>query len=107
MVEVKYSGIMYHIVVSFEVRPDHRKDFIAAALDNGNKCLAAEPGTKRVDLVVDDANPNRFYLDEDYSDAKSFDAHAKGAQVAMFLNEVKPYVDGPTLLVRGSRVLAP
>lgn len=94
---------MYHIVVHFDVEPDRRADFIAAALEDGRNS-ADEPGTRRFELIVDEENPNRFYLDEAYDDAAAFAAHAEGPHFARFFQLIESYVEGPTWHVRGSRI---
>ena len=95
---------MYHIAVYFDVLPEHRDEFIAAALADGRSSLTDEPGTQRFELIVDEANPDRFYLNEAYDDVEAFDAHAAGPHFATFFEQIKNYVQGPTWLIRGSRI---
>lgn len=49
---------MCHIAVHFDVRPEHRDEFIAAALEDGRNSGRDEPGTQRFELIVDEENPN-------------------------------------------------
>lgn len=95
---------MYHIAVHFDVQPEHREDFIAAALEDGRNSAADEPGTRRFELIVDEDNPNRFYLNEAYDDAQAFDAHTKGPHFDRFFELIKGYVEGPAWLIKGTRV---
>ncbi len=95
---------MYNIAVYFDVQPKHREDFIVAALEDGRNSAADEPGTQRFELIVDEKNPNRFYLNEAYDDAEAFDVHAKGPHFARFFELIKDYVEGPTWLIKGTRV---
>jgi quinol monooxygenase YgiN len=75
---------MYHIAVVWDIKPEHRDDFIAAALRDGPASAANEPGTRQFERTVDAANPNRFHLNEAYDDALAFDTHAKGGAWARF-----------------------
>ena len=95
---------MYHIAVYFDVPPAHRDDFIAAALEDGRNSGADEPGTQRFELIVDEEDPNRFYLNEGYSDPAAFDAHAGGRHFTRFFELIKDYAEGPTWLIKGSRI---
>jgi autoinducer 2-degrading protein len=95
---------MYHIAVTFDVQPEHRDEFIAAALEDGRNSAADEPGTRRFELIVDEQDPNRFYLNEAYDDAAAFDVHAKGPHFARFFELIEDYVDGPTFLIKGTRI---
>jgi (4S)-4-hydroxy-5-phosphonooxypentane-2,3-dione isomerase len=95
---------VYHIAVYFDVQPEHRDEFIAAALEDGRNSGADEPGTQRFELIVDEENPNRFYLNEGYADAAAFEEHANGPHFARFFEFVNGYADGPTWLIRGNRV---
>jgi (4S)-4-hydroxy-5-phosphonooxypentane-2,3-dione isomerase len=95
---------MYHVAVHFDVDPEHRDDFIAAALEDGRNSNADEPGTQRFELIVDEENPNRLYLNEAYDDAAAFDIHANGPHFARFFELIKDYAEGPTWLIRGTRV---
>ncbi|HEV7824579.1 MAG TPA: putative quinol monooxygenase [Mycobacteriales bacterium] len=95
---------MFHIAVAFDVPPQRRDHFIAAALEDGRNCAVHEPSTLRFELIADHENPNRFYLDEAYEDEAAFDAHAKGEHFARFFELIQEYADGPTFLIRGTTV---
>jgi len=98
---------MYHIAVYFDVPADRREDFIAAALDDGRNSAADEPGTRRFELIVDQDDPNRFYLNEAYDDEKAFAVHADGPHFARFFELISSYAAGPTWLIKGNRVEDP
>jgi len=97
---------MYHVAVYFDVQPEHRQDFINAAIKDGIDSGANEPGTLRFELIQDESDPNRFYLNEGYESAEAFDVHANGEFFKAFFAEVTPYVQGPTWLIKGARVRA-
>jgi quinol monooxygenase YgiN len=97
---------MYHIAVYFDVQPEHRQDFINAAIKDGQDSGANEPGTLRFELIRDDSDPNRFYLNEGYESEEAFDTHASGEHFKAFFAEITPYAQGPTWLIKGNRVTA-
>jgi quinol monooxygenase YgiN len=97
---------MYHVAVYFDVQPEHRQDFINAAVKDGIDSGANEPGTLRFELIQDETDPSRFYLNEGYASAEAFAAHAGGEYLQAFFTAITPYVKGPTWLIKGSRVEA-
>ncbi|MET9734936.1 putative quinol monooxygenase [Streptomyces sp. NPDC006458] len=98
---------MYTIAVSFTVPPERRQDFIDSALEDGRRSTADEPGTLAFDLIADPENPDRFYLYEAYADEAAFQTHCDGEHFATFFKAISEYADGPTWLMRGSRVEQP
>ena len=95
---------MYHIAVYFDVPQARRDEFIAAALEDGRNSAADEPGTRRFELIEDEQRPNRFYLNEAYDDATAFDVHAKGPHFERFFSLIEEFAQGPTWLIRGTRI---
>ncbi len=62
----------YHVLVQFDVPSDKREAFAAAGLFDANGSLQNEPGTLRFEVIRDENNRNRFYLDEVYEDEAAF-----------------------------------
>lgn len=95
---------MYHIAVSFDVPVERRDDFIKAAFRDGRDSIADESGTKRFELIVDEENSNRFYLNEAYEDKAAFDVHREGPHFAAFFATIEGFAEGPTWLIDGTRL---
>jgi autoinducer 2-degrading protein len=95
---------MYRRVASFDVDPAHRAEFIEAALDDGRDSVAEEPGTRRFLLIVDETNPNHFFLDETYDDAAAFGTHVDGRHFARFFQRIQGFSADPKVLLGGSSV---
>ena len=96
---------MYVIVVSTEIKPEHRQDFLKAALQDAHDSSLNEPGTRRFELIEDESNPNRFYFMEVYEDKAAFEAHGNGPYFQAFVAAVSGYEAKPsTWLVRGTLV---
>ncbi|AXL89206.1 antibiotic biosynthesis monooxygenase [Streptomyces sp. CB09001] len=98
---------MYHVAVAFDVQPDRHEDFIAACHADARDSAVDEPFTQRFELVKDENDPNRFYLDEVYDDAAAFDKHMAGPHFAKFFERIGDIAEGPTWLIRGTRVVDP
>ncbi|MET9358210.1 putative quinol monooxygenase [Streptomyces sp. NPDC006617] len=98
---------MYHVAVAFDVQPDRHEDFIAACHADARDSAVDEPFTQRFELVADENDPNRFYLDEVYDDAAAFDKHMAGPHFAKFFERIGDIAEGPTWLIRGTRVVDP
>ncbi|SDK49661.1 autoinducer 2-degrading protein [Glycomyces sambucus] len=98
---------MYQFLVAFTVEPDRRDDFVAAALKTGRDSLADEPGSIRFEVLADETDPNRFYLNEVYRDLDALNAHAAGPHFAAFFAEATAYAQGPEWLMKGRLVTRP
>ncbi|MER5300361.1 MULTISPECIES: putative quinol monooxygenase [Streptomyces] len=93
----------YHVLVQFDVPPAKREEFVAAALFDARGSLANEPGTLRFEVIRDENNPNRFYLDEVYESREAFDAHCRAETIKGFYDLVDSYAQGPNFLFKGER----
>jgi len=92
----------YIIVSRFEIKPQHRQDFIDAALKDGRDSLHHEQGARRFEIVEDESDPNSFYLSEAYEDKEAFDAHTKGCFYQDFFDTTKGYYTQTDVLVKGT-----
>ena len=96
---------MYIIVVGLEIKPEHRQDFIKAALQDGHDSSLNEPGTRRFELLQDESNHNCFYLSEAYEEKAAFEAHANGPYFQAFVAAVSGYfAQKPTWLAQGTLI---
>lgn len=66
---------MFALVVSLQVKPDKRDQFLAAAQDDSVCSVRDEPGCLRFDVLQDQADPNHFFFYEVYQDEDAFKAH--------------------------------
>jgi autoinducer 2-degrading protein len=90
---------MYHIAVYFDVPLKRRQDFINAALEDGRRSLAKEPGTKRLELIEDEQSRLRFYLNEAYEDKAAFERHVCGPYFQRFFEIIGEFaIEGPHLI---------
>ncbi|WP_407589644.1 putative quinol monooxygenase [Pseudomonas aeruginosa] len=94
----------YHVLVQFDVPSDKREAFAAAGLFDANGSLQNEPGTLRFEVIRDENNRNRFYLDEVYEDEAAFLQHCRNETIARFYELIDSYAFGPLVLFKGYRV---
>jgi autoinducer 2-degrading protein len=96
---------MYMIVVRFDIKPEHRQDFINAGLQDGHDSCLYEPGTKRFEIVQDEDDPNCFYFSEVYEDKAANQAHGSGPYYKAFAATVSDYYrQQPVFLVKGTMI---
>ncbi|MFC5802225.1 putative quinol monooxygenase [Streptomyces formicae] len=93
----------YHVLVQFDVPPYKREDFVAAGLFDAEGSLANEPGTLRFEVIRDEDNPNRIYLDEVYTSRAAFEEHCRNETIKQFYEMVDSYALGPNFLFKGYR----
>ncbi len=67
---------MKALVVSLNVKPDKREQFLAAAQDDSTCSVRDEPGCVRFDVLQDGTDQNLYYFYEIYKDDEAFKAHA-------------------------------
>ncbi|AZC26630.1 putative quinol monooxygenase [Pseudomonas sessilinigenes] len=94
----------YHVLVQFDVPSDKREAFVSAGLFDANSSLEKEPGTLRFEVIRDQHNRNRFYLDEVYVDEAAFLQHCKNETIARFNELIDDYALGPVFLFKGYRI---
>ena len=66
---------MRAIVVTIQIKPEHRDAFISAMLEDARSSLANEPGCLRFDVVQDLGDSNRIHLYEVFRDEAAIEAH--------------------------------
>lgn len=96
---------MYVNVVTMQLKPEHREEFLSAILDDAKSSLQNEPGCVRFDVAQDEQNQNRFFLHEVYKDKSAFEAHTKTPHLLKFRNTIKDdWFDGPRVSTRCTSV---
>ena len=73
---------MKALVVSLQVKPDKRQEFLSAAEDDSTCSVRDEPGCVRFDVLQDSKDPNHFFFYEIYQDDAAISAHRTMAHYA-------------------------
>jgi|tagenome__1003787_1003787.scaffolds.fasta_scaffold19910299_2 autoinducer 2-degrading protein len=95
---------MFHVAGYFDVPAAHRTAFIDAALEDAHASLSSETGTRRFEVIQDVDNANRFYLDEVYDDAATFEAHVRGPHFKKFFDVIEELAVEWGALIKGTDV---
>ena len=95
---------MYVLVVTINIKPERKKEFIASMLDDARCSVSNEPGCLRFDVIQDEQDPNRIYLYEAYKDKAAFDAHGKAPHFIKWRDTVKDWWASPAVVGRGSNI---
>jgi (4S)-4-hydroxy-5-phosphonooxypentane-2,3-dione isomerase len=81
------------LIVEFDVKPEHLKQFNEAIAVNAKASVAEEKGCRQFDVLQDADNPNRIVLYEVYDDAAAFQDHLGQKHTQTFLAAAKPIVN--------------
>ena len=65
------------LIVSVHMKPEHRDAILKGAFEDARGSQNDEPGCRRFDVVIDDADPNHMYFYEVYDDDAAFTAHTQ------------------------------
>ncbi len=95
---------MYALVVTIQIQPEHREEFIEAMLDDARGSVHNEPGCLRFDVLQDQNNPNQIYLYEVYRDQAAFEAHLRAPHLIRWRETVKDWYAAPTVVHRATSV---
>lgn len=98
---------MYILVVTIDIKPEHREAFIEAMLEDARGSRENEPGCVRFDVIQDEANPNRIYLYEVYRDRAAFEAHLQTPHFLKWQATVKDWFASPPVVGRGTNLYPP
>lgn len=87
---------MFALVVSLQVKPDLRDQFLAVAEDDSICSARDEPGCLRFDVLRDNADDNHFYFYEVYRDEAAFQAHSQTAHYFRWRDASERVLQRPT-----------
>jgi len=82
---------MHVVFVHVHVKPDCRREFIEATLENGRGTIR-EPGNLRFDVNQQADDPNRFVLYEVYRDEAGMKAHKQTPHYQKWREAVAPWM---------------
>ncbi len=91
---------MFIVDVDFLVHEDCRDEFHRAVLTQAGNSLEREQDCIAFDVYVDQNNPARFYLHEEYSSQEAFLNHMKTAHYFQFDELSSPWVISKTIDTR-------
>jgi (4S)-4-hydroxy-5-phosphonooxypentane-2,3-dione isomerase len=75
---------MFSLIVSVQVRPEHREQFLQVIAENAAASVRVEPGCYRFDVAEDAGQPNHFFFYEIYRDVQAFAEHKAAPHFAVW-----------------------
>ena len=82
---------MRALVVTIQIKPEHKDAFMEAMLDDARGSVQNEPGCLRFDVVEDTEDPNRIHLYEVYRDDAAIAAHREAPHYLKWRETVKDW----------------
>jgi quinol monooxygenase YgiN len=95
---------MYGVLVTIDIKPGFKDQFMRSLLDDAQGSATREPGCLRFDVLQDTANANRVYLMEEYKDEAAFQTHTKQPHFTKFFETVKDWFASPINIAKVSDV---
>jgi autoinducer 2-degrading protein len=87
---------MIVLVVSVQVKPERREEFIEVILEDAENTTMREDGNFQFNVVQDSADPDHFFLYEVYRDEAAFEAHRQMPHFLKYREATKDiYVSDP------------
>ena len=98
---------MYALIVTIQIQPEHREEFLASMLDDARGSVNDEPGCLRFDVLQDPNDPNKLYLYEVYRDRAAFDAHLQAPHFIRWRDTVANWYAAPAQAVHLNTIFPP
>ena len=98
---------MIALIVTIEIKPDHREAFMESMMDDARGSNNDEPGCLRFDVLQDNGDPNKIHLYEVYKDQAALDAHRQAPHFTKWRETVKDWFAAETVRKLASPVFPP
>jgi len=95
---------MFAVIVKVHIKPQHKKEFVEAMLDDGRGSVQNEPDCLLFNVVEDGADPNCLHLYEVYKDAAAFEAHKNTPHFVRWVETTKDWLAQPLDIATGSHL---
>ncbi len=88
---------MYVLIVTLQVKPERRAQFMEAMLGDARGSNLDEPGCLRFDVLQDAEDPNRILLYEVYRDEAAFKVHQQAPHYLKWRETVRDWFASPAV----------
>lgn len=95
---------MFAVMVKVHIKPQHKKEFVDAMLDDGRGSVQNEPNCLLFNIVEDQADANCLHLYEVYRDAAAFEEHKKTPHFVRWVETTKDWLAQPLDIATGSHL---
>ena len=89
------------------VKPEHRQSFLHASIFEAQSVVSEDSEVFQFQLMVDMANPNRFYFYEVFRDEAAVQNHWESEAFKNWFHTVKTMLDGDIEMIARMRSLFP
>jgi len=83
---------MIALVVTINIKPDHKEEFMASMMGDARGSNNDEPGCLRFDVLQDNEDPNQIHLYEVYQDEAAVEAHRNAPHFLKWREECKDWL---------------
>ena len=98
---------MIALIVTIEIKPEHREAFMESMLDDARGSNNDEPGCLRFDVLQENEDPNKIHLYEVYKDQVALDAHRQAPHYTKWRETVKDWFAAEIVRKLASPVFPP
>ena len=98
---------MIALIVTIQIKPEHREAFMESMLDDARGSNNDEPGCLRFDVLQDNEDPNKIHLYEVYQDQAAVDAHRQAPHYTKWRETVQDWFAAETVRRVASPVYPP
>ena len=101
------SDAMLGQFLAISVKPEHRQAFLETSIFEAQSVISEEPDVFQFHVMVDAADPNRFYFYEVYRDAAALEEHRETAAYKNWWQIIQPMLQGNVEQIADMRSLFP
>jgi quinol monooxygenase YgiN len=83
------------LFVTVHIKPEHRSEFLEAAVTNATRSAADEPGCLRFDVIRDRDDPDCLYYYEVYGDDAALATHRQTPHFKAYAEQIQPWLASP------------
>ena len=98
---------MIALVVTINIKPGHKEEFMASMLGDARGSNNDEPGCLRFDVLQDNEDPNRFHRCEIFRDEAAFADHRTYQHTKDFGVLSPPWIAEPLSIIRTTNIDPP
>ncbi len=96
---------MFAVLVTLEVKPGKRDEFLQCIQDDAKHSLRDEPGCMAFHVVQLSDEANRFFLYEAYVDEAAFEHHKTTPHFACFAKAAETLLVAPPVITTGTHLI--
>lgn len=95
---------MFAVVVTIQIKPQHREEFIKAMLDDAEGSVLNEETCLLFNVVQNSEDQNKLHLYEVYADEEAFERHKQMPHYLHWRDTVKDWFAAPPEIATGKHL---